>query len=102
MKSQKELIYERDWNVLMILDACRFDYFESLYGGYLEGRLKKVKSEGSSTQPWLRKTFDRPMKEVVYVSGNPYCNSKGIDFIGFNGLEYFYKVLDCWEKWLGR
>lgn len=27
LESQKKLIHETDWEVLIILDACRFDYF---------------------------------------------------------------------------
>lgn len=100
MDNQKDLILNGNWNTLVILDACRYDYFKDVYSDYLDGDLKKVKSPASSTQPWLKNTFDnrKYMEDTIYVSANPFCNSKGIDFIGFDGLNRFYDVVDCWES----
>ncbi|MFB3893650.1 MAG: hypothetical protein ACE15C_16680 [Phycisphaerae bacterium] len=64
------------WDVLMILDACRYDVFERVNSrqGGLAGTLSKRISVGSTTLEWLRKTFDGRAAEcsrIVYVSGNP-------------------------------
>lgn len=56
MQKQKNLINERDWDCLVILDACRYDYFEKVYEDYLSGDLRKVLSSGSCTEEWLNKT----------------------------------------------
>lgn len=95
--SQVELIHSSKWDVLIILDACRYDYFEKLVWNYLEGKLKKVMSPASHTIPWVKKVFsNRYYDDIVYVSANPFINSK-VSVKGFNAQEHFYKVIDVWD-----
>jgi len=82
MKSQKELILNRDWNVLIVLDACRYDAFEKSYDDYLSGELSMVKSSGSETREWLRNTFNGRKIDATYYSANPYINSGGHGDVG--------------------
>lgn len=96
MKNQKELINRKDWDCLIILDACRYDYFKNVYSDYLKGSLKKAYSPASYTPQWLKNIFDGDYDDVVYVSGNPYVNSKGAGNFRFNH-EKFYDVIDEWE-----
>jgi len=88
LKNQKALIDSLDWDILVILDACRFDTFEILYREYLDGSLDKCWSLGSETPEWFRKTFDK-FYNVVYFSANPYITSKETD--------KFYMVMDVWR-----
>ncbi len=99
MLSQKKVIEEKDWDILIILDACRFDYFAFSYWKYLRGKLEKVKSEGSITPEWLKNTFhNQYMEDVVYVSANPYVNSTDVQSIeGFDSREHFGKIVDVWD-----
>lgn len=109
MESQRDLIQKREWDVLIILDACRYDYFEKIYTDYFEGGLKKVKSECLSdpfwkdlegrTATWLKNTFTEKMKNLVYVSGTPHINSMGIDTSGkgFNPPEIFSTIVNAWD-----
>lgn len=95
-EKQKNLILKKNWDNLIILDACRFDYFAKTYHQYFEGNLRMVKSSGTNTPTWLRETFEKYNKNLVYVSANPYCNSKlGIE--GFSGKDIFLKVFDVWD-----
>lgn len=100
MESQKELIWKRDWNVLIILDACRYDFFEELYEEYLRGDLSKVRSSGSETREWLENTFFKEEKmDVTYYSANPYVSSLESSFSGsgcFENIEDLY--LDEWDE----
>lgn len=93
VKSQKELIHNGDWGVLVILDACRFDAFEKVYDDYLSGELYKVKSSGSETCMWLRNTFDGRKLDVTYYSANPYINSGGHGDMG-SISSCFSKIVD--------
>jgi hypothetical protein len=95
MISQKELIEQMDWNNLIILDACRFDFFENVYKDYLDGELRKVVSSGSGTLEWLEKTFPGQY-DVTYFSANPYVNSRDISFGGLNPAKHFSKIIDAW------
>ena len=43
-------ILKEDWDFLIILDACRYDYFKGGYNKYIkEGNLKKAVSPGIHT-----------------------------------------------------
>jgi len=50
-------VMEEDWDYLIILDACRYDFFSWMYSKYFEGKLIKAKSVGSCTVEWLIKSF---------------------------------------------
>lgn len=94
---QKKLIHQGDWDCLIVLDACRHDFFKRNYEDYLPGDLQKIKSATGGTSPWIRKIFgDKEFKNIVYISGNPHIasNMKIDDFLGG---EHFYKVMDVWD-----
>jgi len=98
-------IHETDWDYLIILDACRYDYFKEFYKNYeslKRGKLEKKKSRGSHTPEWLINTFPEDYK-YTYVSANPYINSrmplheiKGDRKYLFTPSEKFNKVIDVW------
>lgn len=97
IQNQKKLILNGDWKYLFILDACRFDYFKQNYKDFLKGNLKKTVSSGSTTQEWLINSFSgEVLNDVIYVSGNPWINSKYIRG-GFNSNRHFYEVDDVWD-----
>lgn len=72
-----EHVYRRDWDVLILLDACRVDLLEEVADEYPflddPGTLTSV---GSSSIEWLEHTFTDEyadeMQETVYVTGNPF------------------------------
>lgn len=112
LESQKELIRKNDWKNLIVLDACRYDYFRDIYNKFLKGNLKKVKSKGGCTTEWLSRTFDEYL-DAVYFSTNPFVNGKNMclmDTVGetvkkneeidlrWNPTEHFGKVIDVWER----
>ena len=95
MKPQKTLIYQflkNDGSLLIVLDACRYDYFVKY--SYLLGcdlKIEKVRSSGSCTIEWLKKTFTRPLKDVVYIAANPFI---------YKFTQQFGNVVHLWlHKW---
>jgi len=63
-------IVEEDWDMLLLLDACRYDLFEEHYD--LPGRLERRQSKGSHTTEFLRANFDgRTLHDTVYVTASP-------------------------------
>jgi len=80
MLEQQDLIHNTKWNILCVLDACRYDSFNNLYKEFLDGELSKVKSPGSNTAEWLHKTWTEKY-EATYISTNPYIN-KGLKLLG--------------------
>ena len=88
-------VVDEEWDFLIILDACRYDYFERIYAGFLEGDLSKAISVGGSTVEWRDNSFPGTYEEIVYVSSNPYVNSVS-RIKGFLGSEHFGRVYDVW------
>ncbi|MFU1783400.1 hypothetical protein ACM16X_18720 [Haloarcula japonica] len=63
-------IFARDWDHLLILDACRYDMFAEQSS--LPGELEPVQSRASATKEFLKANFDgRELLDTVYVTGSP-------------------------------
>ena len=89
---------QEKWDYLIILDACRYDYFEKTWSKFLDmGNLTCKISPGTSTIEWRDKSFVTYCDDVVYISSNPFINSL-IPVKGFLGTDYFYRVYDVWQK----
>lgn len=70
-------IYERDWDALVILDACRADALREVASEYgFLGEIESIRSVGSASFEWMPKTFTNAYRDEVrqtaYVCGNPY------------------------------
>lgn len=92
----KRHIYHGDWDVLLILDACRYDAFERRVESFLRGDLSKARSPGSSTPDFLDSTFDRQLDNTVYISANPFVTSD--EDTGVVGPETFDKVVEVYAE----
>lgn len=93
---KEQVIEEGEWKNLIILDACRFDFFKDCYNDYLDGKLERRHSNASATREWLNHHFTQYNEDVVYVSGNPQINS--ITNVGrFNPKEHFFEIIDVWD-----
>lgn len=94
-------ITEEEWKFLIILDACRYDYFEKNYKKYFKkGTLQKTQSKAIETIEWAQKNFTKYYDDIIYISTIPFINSKKeIKRRGstFNGKKHFYKVIDLWD-----
>lgn len=73
IKDQAKLIYnffnENEKVLMLVLDACNWRVLSSLKN---EWDLEVVRSRGSWTLEWLQRTFLTPLKDVIYISANPY------------------------------
>ena len=59
MRNGKVKVMEEEWDYLIVLDACRYDYFEQMYREFFNaGVLLKKISLGSGTSDWLRNNFN--------------------------------------------
>jgi hypothetical protein len=55
--------------LIVILDACRFDFLFSQYEEFFRGDVKPVYSSARDTFEYLRNTWEGDHKELMYVSG---------------------------------
>jgi len=64
-------VFEEDWDNLILLDACRYDYFEQYHD--LPGDLETRTSRGGATYEFVRANFSgRTLHDVVYVTTNSW------------------------------
>jgi hypothetical protein len=83
-------VTDRDWDNLIILDACRYDKFEQYHN--IDGDLSFIYSLGKYTDEFLRRNFnDETMLDTVYVTANPKVNQH------FD-TNTFYEIVPAWEE----
>jgi len=89
------------WDYLIILDACRFDYFEKCYQQYLpKGTLKRIYSPGSCTNQWRDNTFPDIYDYITYISANPQININQAVY-GYTAGDHFPHIYELWQSgWL--
>lgn len=89
-------VFDQDWDNLLFLDACRYDYFSNSVEEYdLDGSLESRTSKASCTNGWLKANFQsKDLTDVVYVtSGSNLYQLTVNDQINPN----LYKVVDVWR-----
>ena len=85
MIKQSEFLRRGDFQILIILDACRLDIFQEVIQEYdqLKGVLHEVDSEATCTPHWYNKHWSHKNK-VVLISANPQPWWKGANFAARN------------------
>ncbi len=68
-------IFERDWDVLVILDGCRVDLMEEVEDEYeFIDSVGEITSTGSMSLEWMEKTFstapDEELASTAYITAN--------------------------------
>lgn len=102
----------RDNYLLIVLDACRFDYFDEQFDRYFAGDCTPAKSAGHDTfeygqRCWHRRHADGDQHDVTYVSGATPINSEEQRTFDDVGLERLYRgwvpnrhisdLIDAWR-----
>ena len=85
-------IFARDWDHLLILDACRYDMFKEQSS--LPGTLESVESRASATEEFLEANFHgREFLDTVYVTGSPMLHRHR------NKIEtQFHDIVNVWKE----
>jgi len=87
-----EDVIVRDWDNLVLLDACRYDTFENL--NHIDGELSAVVSRGGSSWEFMQGNFvGRDLHDTVYVTANPHTGKLDDDV--FHAVEMLH--LDRWD-----
>ena len=79
-------VYDREWDLLVVLDACRVDALRTVAPEYdfLDGGdIGSMWSLGSASAEWMCKTFttdyESEIGETTYLSANPYTTKTFVD-----------------------
>lgn len=72
-------IWDRDWDLLVILDACRPEWMDTVQSEYgFINEVDTIHSVGSHSSEWMTSTFDekysQKMENTLYVTGNHYAD----------------------------
>jgi hypothetical protein len=87
MKRKTEFVMQKDWDNLILLDACRYDMF--METNTIPGRLDHIYSKGSSTGHFLLENFKgKSFLDTVYVTANPLVN--------YHVKDSFYLIIPVW------
>ncbi|MBZ6496138.1 hydrolase [Haloterrigena longa] len=94
-------VYEREWDVLVVLDACRADLLRSVAAetDVLED-VASMRSVGSSSSEWLENTFEGTPEtsRTVMVTGNTWTD-RYLEADAFAALDEVWKY--AWDDDLG-
>jgi len=94
-------VYEREWDVLVVLDACRADSLRSVAPEFdVIGDVETVWSVGSSSSEWLENTFHGHPEtgRTVMVTGNTWTD-RYLDADAFAALDEVWKY--AWDDDVG-
>lgn len=67
--TMKKYILNEEWDILFVLDSCRYDYFKKYYPQFFKGTLTLTHSHNNNTETWHIKNFKgRDCSNIVYVT----------------------------------
>lgn len=105
-------VYERDWDLLLILDACRVDALEAVADefAFLPETVPEIVSVGQGSPHWMANTFTDEFRDeqrqTAYISANPYTrmtlgpphDSRHAEVGGLDVLDEFADFVPVWEQ----
>lgn len=92
-------VYERDWDLLVVLDACRTDLLREVAPNYeFIGDVESIESVGSMSEEWLVKTFmpeyADELRDTVHVTANVF-SEEVLDADNFRDLDEVWRY--AWD-----
>jgi hypothetical protein len=88
-------VLDDDWDTLVILDACRYDYFKS--HNDIPGKLEPTVVNGNQSLDFMRNNFaTREAHDTVYVTANPHADQLPSET--FHHIDF---LLDHWNSEIG-
>ncbi len=89
-------VFEKEWDLLIILDACRYDHYCEIVNN-----CEKHTSNASTSSEWMAKNFGEDysseVSKTAYITSNPHSS-----MIEQNSFEYVDEVWkNGWNKELG-
>lgn len=85
--------YLTDWDVIILLDGCRFDTFKKICR--LRGNLHKKVWHGTCTLEWASNSIIDQYKNLIYVSANPFVSKFYLK--QWNNSNPFYILDEVWD-----
>jgi len=84
-------VMEEDWDNMIVLDACRADFFEKVVDVSRFDEYRTAVSLGSHSSEWTRRNFQNDkFGDTVYVSANPHTT--------LEAENSFHKIIELWDS----
>lgn len=88
-------IYEREWDLLIVLDACRVDLLQEVASDYpFITDVESMTSVGSMSEEWMVKTFrdayEHEIRNTAYVTANVF-SAEVLDTAPFQILDEVWR-----------
>lgn len=76
---QTTSIWDEDWDLLVVLDACRPEWLRKVQSEYnFISEVDTIHSVGSHSDEWISNTFNHEyadqMEDTIYITGNHYAD----------------------------
>jgi len=96
-------VFDAEWDLLIVLDACRPDLWGEVADDYsFASGAKTVSSVGSATAEWMPKTFNNANEDILnqtaYVCANPF-SEQFLDPDSFLELDEVWRY--AWDDEMG-
>lgn len=88
-------IFEKNWDNLIILDACRYDEYNRLRDYKVESRV----TLGSSSKEFVEENFDAQYDNIVYITANGFLTDEMMEENLGNSNPFFEKFETIKESW---
>lgn len=80
-------VYDRDWDALVVLDACRVDALREVADEYhFLGEVDSIQSVGSSSHEWMAHTFTE--QQLMEIKRTAYTSPNGFSELCFVNHDY--------------
>ncbi|HIQ13632.1 MAG TPA: hypothetical protein EYH44_04535 [Thermoprotei archaeon] len=106
---QKKLIHDINWDILIVLDACRYDAYKSSRASKLPGNIEYAWSPASITPHWIMRTWlDNKWNDIIYISANIFVNkSLGVRkhlhrLFLYDLRDKFMDIIEVWRRGMDR
>jgi len=88
-------IYEQEWDLLIVLDACRVDLMEEVDNDFdFITRIETIRSVDTMTREWMKKNFqekyEEEMASTAFICGNPHSEQ-------FLNSDDFFSLEEVWR-----
>ncbi len=94
VKPGARTVFEKDWDICFVLDACRYDTFKEL--NVFKGKLTKEISWGFNTARWVFHNINKEHRDTIFLFTNPWVSRiAGED----NLKDWFYYQEGLWKEY---
>lgn len=90
-------LVSEDWDIAIILDACRYDTFNRYYKKFFSSGELEKRLGATGTYEWLLNNFNKYNNHIVYVSAHPAINKSGVKWLKWNPKNKFFKIYEVWR-----